>query len=217
MDDMRTGEGLERRQVVMLAALVVVLLALVFFVFLRGGDAPQEEPSSAAGPAPLAQADSSEDPFDPGPADAASQPVETFEVFASRDPFEPVVENGAEGAGVSDVKDNQGSSEDPNGQAADPTGDDPGATNPNGDNADTGPNPQAGDEEIEGHTVHLIDVFRDGGKDKAKVQVDSTGYTVGEGDVFAENFQLVSASEECATLLYGDDQFTLCEGEEILK
>jgi hypothetical protein len=47
--------------------------------------------------------------------------------------------------------------------------------------------------------------------------VDGTVYTVDEGEQFAESFQLLSINGECATMLYGDDQFTLCEGEEILK
>ena len=42
-------------------------------------------------------------------------------------------------------------------------------------------------------------------------------HTVAEGEVFAENFKFLSVSGECATMLFGDDQFTLCEGEEILK
>jgi hypothetical protein len=42
-------------------------------------------------------------------------------------------------------------------------------------------------------------------------------YTAQEGETFADSFQLVSASGRCATMLFGDDQFTLCEGEEILK
>ncbi len=50
-----------------------------------------------------------------------------------------------------------------------------------------------------------------------RVQVDGTVYTVGEGDRFAENFEVLSISGQCASLLYGDDQFSLCEGEEILK
>ncbi len=68
-----------------------------------------------------------------------------------------------------------------------------------------------------GHTVALIDIFKDGGSQRAQVEVDGTVYTVGEGDRFADNFQVLSISGECATMLFGDDQFTLCEGESILK
>jgi hypothetical protein len=47
--------------------------------------------------------------------------------------------------------------------------------------------------------------------------VDGTVYTVEEGERFATSFELLSLNGDCATMLYGDDQFTLCEGEEILK
>jgi hypothetical protein len=63
----------------------------------------------------------------------------------------------------------------------------------------------------------LVDVFQENNSPRAQVEVDGTVYTVSEGEVFADNFELVSASGECATMLFGDDQFTLCEGEEILK
>ena len=65
--------------------------------------------------------------------------------------------------------------------------------------------------------MRVIDVFGDGGRRRAQVQVDGSVYTVDEGERFAENFQLLSASGRCATMLFGDDEFTLCEGEEILK
>ena len=85
--------------------------------------------------------------------------------------------------------------------------------------ADDGTTPEGGDggegESVGGHRVRVVDVFPNGRR--AQIQVDGTVYTVDEGEVFAENFQLVSASGECATMLFGDDEFTLCEGEEILK
>jgi hypothetical protein len=63
----------------------------------------------------------------------------------------------------------------------------------------------------------VVDVYNEGGNARAQVQVDGTVYTVDEGERFADNFQLMSTSGQCATMLYGDDEFTLCEGEEILK
>lgn len=198
-----TGEGVNGRQKAMLAALAVVLIALVYFLFLRGGDAPKDQLAQPVAQDPIAQAPPNDDPFEPegGEADQKA-PVETFEVFASRDPFEPVIENGNAG-------NEQGTPIDQDGVADPPADADPPASQD--------PAAQANDQEVEGHKVTLIDVFREEGKDRAEVQVDTTGYTVDEGEVFAENFQLVSTSGTCATLLYGDDQFTLCEGEEILK
>jgi hypothetical protein len=185
---------MERRQVMMLAALGVVLLALVYFVFLRGGGASEGAGDPTAAPAPVAQAEPTLDPFEPGGSPGAKEPVETYQVFASRDPFQPVIENGSKGAGV---------------DAGEVMGDNP-ITEPRDE-------PRANNDDVQGHAVTLVDVFRQDGKNKAQVEVDAEGFNLSEGEVFAENFQLVSTSGSCATLLYGDDQFTLCEGEEILK
>ena len=51
----------------------------------------------------------------------------------------------------------------------------------------------------------------------AKVQVGSTVYTVGEGDVFATSYRVVSLSSPCGQFLFGDAPFQLCEGEEVIK
>jgi hypothetical protein len=65
--------------------------------------------------------------------------------------------------------------------------------------------------------VKLVDVFTQNDRQRAQIQVDGTVYTVDPGETFAESFQLVSISGDCASILFGDDQFTICEGEEILK
>ena len=206
MNDRTMSEGLEKRQLLMIGALGFVLLALVYFLFLRGGGAEEPQEASQPDPAPIAQA-GSEDPFEPEQGNGnTSQPVETFEVFASRDPFEPVVGNGSQGG--ADDGDTGGAGD------AQGDGDDPGSS---GGTDPGSQEPRQEEDGVAGLSVSLIDVFREGGTDKAQVRVDSTGYTVTPGEVFAENFQLVSASGTCATLLYGDDQFTLCEGEQILK
>ncbi len=49
------------------------------------------------------------------------------------------------------------------------------------------------------------------------VRVDETIYEVRAGETFAGNFQVISVEPPCATLLFGDDAFTLCEGETTLK
>lgn len=217
MSDVEQKNGLERRQLVMLVALGAVLLVLVYLVFLKGGGDPESAPVQSA--PPIAQAEPGEDPFDPesGDAgDAGAQPVETYEVFASRDPFEPVIKNGSAAAGADAPSDDPGAQETDE-EPQDPT-DDPGNEPDEPDEPTDEPaGPKANEESFQGHTVTLIDTYRKGGKDKAQVQIDSTSYTVDVGEVFAENFQLVSVSGQCATMLYGDDQFTLCEGEEILK
>src|SRR6266508_2858040 len=62
---------------------------------------------------------------------------------------------------------------------------------------------------IDGHSVVLVDVFKQGGADMAQVEVDGTVYTVGVGDTFAESFQLEAIVGTCADFLYGDQSFTL--------
>ncbi len=69
----------------------------------------------------------------------------------------------------------------------------------------------------DGREVSLVDVYSKSGSPFASVRVDSTIYDVTNGDRFAENFQMLSVDSPCATMQYGDDTFTLCEGERVLK
>ena len=160
---------------------VLALFAAVWFLVLSGDDRP---PSSAArhevaGGAPGALA-----------APAQDGPVETFEVFAPKDPFQPLVMNATGGS-----KGSSGS----------------------GTDDDAGLDRTAGDGNVGGHAVKLVDAFGQGGRNLADVRVDGTLHTMQEGDRFAENFELVSVQGGCATMLFGDEQFTTCEGEQILK
>lgn len=71
---------------------------------------------------------------------------------------------------------------------------------------------------VGGTTVTLVDVFTgNDGDRKATVTVNGTGYTVSQGQTFGRNFRLLDISGECATMLFGDSRFTLCEGERIQK
>jgi hypothetical protein len=189
-----TPEEIDRRnrnqQLALVAGGLVVLLVVLWFLFLRGNgsdDTTQPittSPTAAASPTPE-------------PAKAPKPPkgaVETFEVFAPKDPFDPLVTEGGGGGGTT-----QGTTGDTTGVG--------GSAAPSG----------GGGESVGGHRVRLVDVFTQNGRQRAQVQVDGTVYTVDEGETFAESFQLMSISGECATMLFGDDQFTLCEGEEILK
>ncbi|MGH2752937.1 MAG: hypothetical protein ACRDLB_00745, partial [Actinomycetota bacterium] len=106
-------------------------------------------------------------------------PIETLEVFAPRDPFDPLV------------------------------GDQAGSGSEGGASGDA--------PAVEGKIVKLVDVSEPGDGRTAEVQVDGATYTVAEEEIFAENFKLLSISGDCASMLFGDDQFTLCEGDDILK
>ncbi len=212
----RDALGPERRRtpvrVLLIVAGILLLLFLVWFMFLRADDAEVEVVAPA--PAPAAEAPEPQETVSPVKKD---DPVETFEVFAPKDPFDPLISAAAAGGGAT------------GGVAGATAGGGTGAgttttTGANGTTTTTttttgssGDGGRGGAQDVQGRRVRVIDVFSGRNGARAQVQVDGTVYTVDEGERFAENFQLLSASGQCATMLYGDDEFTLCEGEEILK
>ncbi len=71
-----------------------------------------------------------------------------------------------------------------------------------------------------GQRVALLEVFVDAkGVTVASIRVNDTVYEVAEGASFATSYKVVtlSVADGCGQLLYGDDRFRLCEGEELLK
>jgi hypothetical protein len=56
----------------------------------------------------------------------------------------------------------------------------------------------------------LIDVVDE---DTVQAEVDGETFTVNVGETFSRNFELVSVDGSCARFLFGDESFTLCEGE----
>ena len=183
---------------------LVILLGLVYFFFLSGGDeeAIAPPPTAEGVPAPE-ETTVPEEEIDGDDDDR----VETFEVFAPRDPFEPLVSAVAGGGGTGTGTVDDGTTVVDDGTST-------------GDGVDTGtvdPGTDGDGDSIDGHRVKVVDVYTANGRGRAQIQVDGTVYTVDEGEGFADNFRLVSTSGSCATILFGDDEFTLCEGEEILK
>jgi len=193
--------GITGAQAALVVLGLVVLLGALWFGFLRGDGAETAalEPVAPA-PAPVPTETEAAPAKKPG-----SGPIETFEVFAPKDPFRPLISAAASDGSTA-------------GAAVEPTGSDTGGAptgQPSG-GSDISGGSGSGDS-VGGHRVRLIDTFNRNGEPQARVQVDGTVYTVGEGDRFADNFEVLSISGECASLLFGDDQFSLCEGEEILK
>lgn len=155
--------------------------------------------------------------------DGASDPLadvvasEAYEVYLARDPFEPVVPVAAaatdSGTGV--------------GSSAAPADDGPAASGGSDAATDTSPQPSSpddsacrGTEEVvcDGQVVTLVDVDADAEDAKrASIRVDTTVYEVEEQQIFADNFGVLAIDSSCVTLLYGDDVFSLCEGEATLK
>lgn len=173
------------------AALVVLIVGLFVFFVIKPLFFPSNSnvvDTSVTSGLPSASPQPS-----PSPSPAAA-PAETFEVFESKDPFRPLVVEAAAGApgGTTSGSTSTGSTSTGGGAG--------GASAPTG-----------------GQSVTLVDVFTQDGAQKAQVKVGSTVFTVALGEVFADNFKLLSISGTCATMLHGDDKFTLCEGEEVFK
>lgn len=189
-----------------LGGLLVVAFLLWFFL-LRSDAEPESNTAS-----PEVSTDATPEPV-PTPGDKKRAPVETFEVFAPKDPFDPLVS--ASAAAVEGSATDGTTTSDSDGAIITTSDDGTGTTTTT--TTDSGDGGEGSSESVGGHRVRLIDVFQENGEARAQIQVDGTVYTVSEGERFAQNFQLVSTSGSCGTMLYGDDQFTLCEGEEILK
>jgi hypothetical protein len=222
-ETVQTKKGVNPAQVALLVGGLVLILALVWFFVLRSdGDpvAPQSSPPASTEGAATAQNDGEEAATkDEQKGGNRKQPVETFELFASKDPFEPLIDETPAAPGAAAPGTTTPGTTDPG--TTTPGTTDPGTTTPGTtDPGTTDPgttDPGSGGQAVGGHTVRLVDVFSQDGSPRAQVSVDGSVYTVAEGETFADNFQLTSVSGTCATMLFGDDQFTLCEGEEILK
>jgi hypothetical protein len=153
---------------------------IVFWLTTAGGDRSSRPESSTSRLGATGQAPASiEQPADNVPGGGA---VETSELFAPKDPFDPLIST-SEGAG---------------GRVA-------GASS-------KASRAQAGGER---KVVLVAATSRRGGS--AEVRVNGTSYTVAHGEIFADNFKLLAASGDCVAMLFGDQEFTLCEGDEILK
>jgi hypothetical protein len=125
---------------------------------------------------------------------------DSFDVFATRNPFEPVI---------------QVTTSVPPGGTVPTTV--PGTTAPGQTTVSTEePTFDPG----QGEPVALLSVTTgDGGLAEAQVQVGSTVYTVTEGQTFATSYQVVSldVAEGCGEFLFGDAPFSLCVGEQVIK
>ena len=119
--------------------------------------------------------------------------METFQAFATKNPFTPLASQAsAEGSPTTTVA---------------------------GGSATSGRNGAAGASSAGVH-VALLDVLTDGDHVAARVRVDDTVFEkLAVGQTFAGNLKVISLSQssECGSFLYGDDQFRLCKGQEVVK
>jgi hypothetical protein len=169
----------------------VVGVASVFFLVtsVLGGGGGDE----VAAPPPISTTSPQPIPS-PTPSRTPRETLPPVHLLGDRDPFSiPPFQSPGGGVGPTQSPTSSGT-----GTTQGPTQNPPPPTAP-GSGAST---------TIDGHTVVLLDVFDHG--TKAQIEVDGTVYTVDEGSRFAQNFRLTSISGSCATVVYGDESFTLC-------
>ncbi len=182
----------ERDRRALIILVVAGVIAGAFFLLTRPG--PDEPPLAG----PEVPTPGAPEPTPPPP----DRRERTFNFFTGRDPFLPLVVEDVDGEVPPDI-----SPVPPDGS---PPPDD-----------EVSPAPPDEEEEVRdgrevgGQQVTLLDIFVQDGRRVVQVSVDGQTFVVGAGDTFAENFQVVSIGESCATFLFGDESFTLCEPGEL--
>jgi hypothetical protein len=189
-----------KRLTIMLAVGGVAIALFAAYSLLSGGDGGDDP---AVAPASTQTADIGGTPTTPSTTapGAPEIPSGEFDVFATRNPFEPAIQ-------ITDT-----SSDVPESVPTD------GGSSPSPDPAPvpTDPTTPASPDPSGGTAVAVIDVYDEAGATLAVVQVGSTQYTVAAGQVFATSYKVVSLSGTCGQFMYGDSPFSLCEGEEVIK
>ncbi|MDP9342449.1 MAG: hypothetical protein M3Q23_10235 [Actinomycetota bacterium] len=186
---------------------VVAVVALAaYFLLLKKSSGPTEAlptptQTSTAAPTPVPSVTTS-----PTPRSTTPPPV----VVGGRDPFSPLVAQATGGGGGPTG---------PTGPTIPPTSVPPTSVPPTSPSvsppASPPPTPVGGTTiVVGGHTITLIDIFHKNGVKYAQVSVDGTVYTVKQGDTFDGNFKLVDPADGCATFLFGDQQFMLCQNPQ---
>ena len=166
---------------------LIALLAIVYLLFLSGGGEEEIEGFPTTPTRPTTTARPTVVPT----ASPTAVP-ESFEVFEGKDPFRPLVTA-------------------PVGDGGTPA---PGEPAPGGTPGSSGGSSGGA---TDGQRVTLVDISGSGGSRTATVEVDSTEYTVQEGDTFAGSYRVKDLTSDCGTFVFGDESFTLCVGQEVLK
>jgi hypothetical protein len=191
-----------RRALIVLGAFLAVAMLLFFVVkplLLGGGGKGNTRalspPVTRVTPSPTSTTTTTSRPA----------PEETFEVFGSKNPFQPP--NGAPGAGTTPTTAPGGGTPSTGGGTATtiPSTDGGGASG-----SETAPRAS--------QRVALLDIYQLNGATVADVRVNSTVYPhLAPGEQFAGSYKVVSLEGTCGSFLFGDERFRLCKGEEVLK
>lgn len=194
-----------------LVAVVLLFLLVIQPLFLGPDDedlsAPLPPPVTAPSPAPSV------------PGQDLPERDDTFETLLPRDPFQQLVvasTGGGGGGGTTTPGTTTPGGTGPGTGSG--TGSGSGGSGGTGSPGDPDSGQPGSDAQVGATTVTLLDVFvDDDGVEKVIVDVNGTVYTAAEGERFAERFQVLDISGECATFLFGDSRFVLCAGEAIRK
>jgi hypothetical protein len=176
---------------------VLVIVAFLAMKVLGGGGGGSSATSSSTAGTAAAGAPSASTTTTTAPA-SPSTPNQSFDVFTTKNPFQPLVTDSA-----------STSFNLPTTDTSIPTSTDvtPPATIP------TDQAPSAGT------PVSVLEVVDAGGVVSARVQVGSQVYTVHVGDTFATSYRVVSLDPTtgCGQFQFGDTPFELCTGQQTLK
>lgn len=217
---------------VILGAGVAALLLIFLLTRLVGGGGDVDEEASTPTTAPRRVTTTTTTA--PG-----SAPVETFEVFTSKNPFLPLrvvgggggggsATGGATTVGGSASGTATGGSSTAGGSTGGATGGRTGTTTTGGSGTTgSGTGTSGGTATTTGGStsprrsdrVTLLDVFAEQGRVVANVRVNDTVHKVAVGETFATSYKVLSLSQadDCGRFAFGDDTFRLCRGEQTLK
>lgn len=219
-----TATAPSRVPVILGAGLAAIVLIFVLTRLVGGGGDDAEEtttPTTTSGVRATTTTTT---------APGSGQPVETFEVFTSKNPFEPRRIIGGGGGAATGGTTGGGTSTGGTSTGGTATG----GTSTGGTSTRTGTGTATGGTTTGGTTsgtsggstsprrsdrVTVVDVFVERGRVVANVRVNDTVHKVGVGDTFATSYKVLALSQadECGRFAFGDDTFRLCRGEQTLK
>ncbi len=192
------GAGGNRRLFILLGAGAALLVAVLAFRALSGGGSSEVVDEATATTA--VAGDPGSGAVDGTTTSTTTSPVQTYEVFTTKNPFRSLVPTDvAEGATA-------GGSSGESGATTETT------VVGGASGTDTAPAVQ--------QRISLVDVYvGDDGATVASVRVNDVVHNAAVGQRFATNYQVVSVSTStgCGQFLYGDEQFQLCRGQELVK
>jgi len=197
-----TSDRNRRAMIIGAVGLVAVILILVI-PRLGGGGSPSSSPPTTAPGTVL--------PGLPGaPSTTTTEVAPGFEAFMTKDPFTPLASpvgapGGSAGGGAGSSTSTTAASSAPGGSGAGAS-----AAGASGGGS-TAPS--------QGQTVALLDVYASNGSTVASIRVNDSVYRASPGQTFDTNYKVVSLdlSTGCGQFLFGDSEFKLCKGQQVLK